>query len=439
MTEAQSNTKSWLEIMEEEEFEKEEKIKAVQSGIKEEKGKKETDLKTLTSCRTVKAEDVDKVKIKVEPMDVDKVKIKVELMEVDKVKVKEEPMDVDKVKIKEEPMENRLEDSKFVPETIHVKKEKRDSDEETGRGLTPGKLTFAEICAKSSNSPGMVIKSEPKDLKISSSRKSFSSPEKKERKRSLFPEGPAESESFGILDEKNMESPCKDIREIMTNIHMDSPIKQDENADSTCTRRTSPRKAVLLKGRDLRDALRSPNKGDGSRKRTREKSKGQDSPAPKIPHVSTSPPSRRGSPKVRVPKLQFETDKETLARRNKQIEYGKNTICYQRYLEMVPKDKREKKHPKTPPKHLKYSRRAWDGLVKVWRQKLHFWDPPKDGEEAPTEFPDNWDNYSDCTDTTSDKSESLPNTPKSERKSKFKRDAARSDSESDAKEGVQSC
>jgi hypothetical protein len=44
------------------------------------------------------------------------------------------------------------------------------------------------------------------------------------------------------------------------------------------------------------------------------------------------------------------------------------------------RDKRTKKHPQTPPKHIKYSRRAWDGIVRVWRQSLHFWDPPSEGK-----------------------------------------------------------
>lgn len=47
------------------------------------------------------------------------------------------------------------------------------------------------------------------------------------------------------------------------------------------------------------------------------------------------------------------------------------------------RDKRDKKHPHTPPKHKKYSRRAWDGLVRVWRQRLHFWDPPSQGGGNP--------------------------------------------------------
>lgn len=46
---------------------------------------------------------------------------------------------------------------------------------------------------------------------------------------------------------------------------------------------------------------------------------------------------------------------------------------------MFYRDQRKADHPRTPPKHIKYSRRAWDGLIRVWRQKLHHWDP-EEGE-----------------------------------------------------------
>lgn len=38
-------------------------------------------------------------------------------------------------------------------------------------------------------------------------------------------------------------------------------------------------------------------------------------------------------------------------------------------------EKRTADHPWTPQKNLKYSRREFDGLVKIWRTKLHCYDP----------------------------------------------------------------
>ncbi|KAH8341079.1 hypothetical protein KR067_006080 [Drosophila pandora] len=71
-----------------------------------------------------------------------------------------------------------------------------------------------------------------------------------------------------------------------------------------------------------------------------------------------------------------EANPAVLARRQKQIDYGKNTAAYERYVEMVPKTERTREHPRTPNKYGKYSRRAFDGLVKIWRKSLHFYDPP---------------------------------------------------------------
>ncbi|XP_058467670.1 histone RNA hairpin-binding protein [Malaya genurostris] len=90
--------------------------------------------------------------------------------------------------------------------------------------------------------------------------------------------------------------------------------------------------------------------------------------------TSSGEASSNGSQSSRKP-LEYEKDTSILVRRQKQIDYGKNTLGYENYMKQVPRDQRTKDHPKTPPKHFKYSRRAWDGLIKVWRKKLHCFDP----------------------------------------------------------------
>jgi len=71
-----------------------------------------------------------------------------------------------------------------------------------------------------------------------------------------------------------------------------------------------------------------------------------------------------------------ESDPTTLARRQKQINMGKNTLGYQRYEDVVPREKRAKHEPKTPDIFQVCSRRSWDMQVRIWRRMLHKYDPP---------------------------------------------------------------
>ena len=69
-----------------------------------------------------------------------------------------------------------------------------------------------------------------------------------------------------------------------------------------------------------------------------------------------------------------EADPHRLAQRRKQVDYGKNTLAYERYAAAVPYRARKYEDPRTPDITMNASKRAFDGLVREWRQSLHRWE-----------------------------------------------------------------
>jgi len=83
------------------------------------------------------------------------------------------------------------------------------------------------------------------------------------------------------------------------------------------------------------------------------------------------------NPKViRVkPKDQIELTETQILKRQAQINLGKSTQGYKKYLIAVPKKhRRSKKHPKTPDVHDRISKRRFDGKIRAWRRSLHDFD-----------------------------------------------------------------
>jgi len=89
----------------------------------------------------------------------------------------------------------------------------------------------------------------------------------------------------------------------------------------------------------------------------------------------------RAEARLPKPPKELETDQARLATRQKQIDYGKNTVGYDNYLKLCAKEKRGRdsnRFPLTPDKTDKCSKRAFDGRIKVWRRALHTYDEEAD-------------------------------------------------------------
>jgi len=100
----------------------------------------------------------------------------------------------------------------------------------------------------------------------------------------------------------------------------------------------------------------------------------ENAPTSTMKFVNASPDS------LASPQTPRTIDIHQLEQRQKQIDYGHQTLGYIRYRLLVPKERRGRDDPRTPKKSQTCSKRSWEGQIKKWRRELHKWDPEDSSE-----------------------------------------------------------
>lgn len=75
-------------------------------------------------------------------------------------------------------------------------------------------------------------------------------------------------------------------------------------------------------------------------------------------------------------KLREDAFKLRISQRQKQIQKGKNTDGYRRYIKKVPRERRLPTQPSTPNPYSALNKKPWDREYRAWRRQLHDWDDP---------------------------------------------------------------
>ena len=131
-----------------------------------------------------------------------------------------------------------------------------------------------------------------------------------------------------------------------------------------------------------RKDYRRDDRDISSRNKKRSRSRSRSPNAKRIRRGDAASPDKPNPPAPStLAANEKETDARRLSQRRKEITYGKNTLGYDRYTRLVPKEKRSRQDPRTPDVTGKYSKRQFDGIVRAWRRKLHDWDPPKSEQD----------------------------------------------------------
>lgn len=89
------------------------------------------------------------------------------------------------------------------------------------------------------------------------------------------------------------------------------------------------------------------------------------------PLAKKSKPNEDGVDDAMTGKPRVLDEAERLAAREKQIQLGKESDAYKRYIAAVPLASRTKKHPVSPDAKKTCSKRSWDGQVSKWKKSVY--------------------------------------------------------------------
>ena len=139
-------------------------------------------------------------------------------------------------------------------------------------------------------------------------------------------------------------------------------LKDDDFPDLGCSRYTPEIRREVTRTTSTTNSFEEGEKGSRGLRRKLELTDNKKNS--KKAYRETSKPESR---------VELEKDEATLNRRQKTLDYGKNTIAYDNYIAQIKRQERPKGYPRTPDKSQKCSRRSWDQQVRLWRIGLHRW------------------------------------------------------------------